>query len=159
MTECAICSEQIPDYYDACVLTCEHKFHVNCIQTWFMIKNNTCPLCRCQSVCQHGENSKVHLEPYLFDFIKQQKDTISELTKQMEELETRLFLTNEQQRQTLPFVFPSIPSAAFSFHNTENVRLAGMPRRRRRESGSDIGRENGRDIGRNVIVTVRRGSY
>ena len=41
-TQCPICFEEIGDGVQ---LKCQHGFHEECIQTWFM-KKTTCPMCR-----------------------------------------------------------------------------------------------------------------
>lgn len=42
--DCTICMEKI-DSTDKKILTCNHKFHTNCINKW-LLENNTCPICR-----------------------------------------------------------------------------------------------------------------
>jgi DNA-directed RNA polymerase beta' subunit len=41
--KCCICMEEIG--YDKKMLKCDHTFHSNCVNEWFMY-NHTCPLCR-----------------------------------------------------------------------------------------------------------------
>ncbi len=41
---CSICLDNITNS-DKKELSCNHKFHINCINTWLQ-DNNTCPLCR-----------------------------------------------------------------------------------------------------------------
>ena len=43
-TTCSICLENISNS-DKKNLSCNHAFHINCINTWLR-ENNTCPLCR-----------------------------------------------------------------------------------------------------------------
>ena len=44
---CSICLEEISDEYNCHSLyECQHKFHTECIITWFRSGNQDCPLCR-----------------------------------------------------------------------------------------------------------------
>ena len=43
--ECSICLEDI-ELKDLEILSCNHKFHKECIDTWFRINKN-CPMCKC----------------------------------------------------------------------------------------------------------------
>lgn len=49
LTSCQICQDEqeFKDDDDILVLPCKHLFHYNCLQTWLLNYNNTCPLCRC----------------------------------------------------------------------------------------------------------------
>lgn len=42
--QCSICLESISNYEYS--LSCGHKFHVDCIISWFRQKKDTCPCCR-----------------------------------------------------------------------------------------------------------------
>ena len=44
--ECAVCLEEIEgDELARVVLTCNHAFHLECVNTW-LSKHSVCPLCR-----------------------------------------------------------------------------------------------------------------
>ena len=42
---CAICHDNLGEDNVYALPECNHKFHTNCIMTWFRAKHNTCPLC------------------------------------------------------------------------------------------------------------------
>ena len=42
---CAICHDNLGEQDVYTLPECNHKFHTNCIMTWFRAKHNTCPLC------------------------------------------------------------------------------------------------------------------
>ena len=42
---CAICHDNLGGDNIYTLPECNHKFHTNCIMTWFRAKHNTCPLC------------------------------------------------------------------------------------------------------------------
>ena len=42
---CAICHDNLGEDNVYTLPECNHKFHTNCIMTWFRAKHNTCPLC------------------------------------------------------------------------------------------------------------------
>lgn len=42
---CVICHDNLGEQYVYTLPECNHKFHTNCIMTWFRAKHNTCPLC------------------------------------------------------------------------------------------------------------------
>jgi hypothetical protein len=90
--QCLICNEKVLESQDPCILHCGHSYHSDCIQQWFLIKDNTCPHCRARSNCQHPPNSQAHLKPYLFEFIAQQKETIRQNQLKIAELENLLFI-------------------------------------------------------------------
>jgi len=46
MEECSICYIQVNNQTGITSLSCGHKFHLNCIATWYLKKNKGCPLCR-----------------------------------------------------------------------------------------------------------------
>uniref|UniRef100_A0A914IB25 RING-type domain-containing protein n=1 Tax=Globodera rostochiensis TaxID=31243 RepID=A0A914IB25_GLORO len=47
--ECAICLQPLLASEDVKkLLSCQHTFHPNCIDTWLGIGKTTCPVCRCQ---------------------------------------------------------------------------------------------------------------
>ena len=43
--ECAICMVEFVEMDEILTLTCFHKFHASCIETWFRTQN-WCPICR-----------------------------------------------------------------------------------------------------------------
>lgn len=43
---CSICQNKDPGIHVSRKLCCQHKFHINCIETW-LSKNKSCPICRC----------------------------------------------------------------------------------------------------------------
>ncbi len=45
---CSICLDDEGELYT--LPDCQHKFHVDCIMTWFRSGKNTCPLCKCCGV-------------------------------------------------------------------------------------------------------------
>lgn len=49
MMNCSICLNDIK-FKDKRTLSCEHVFHNDCIKTWFMIKKNECPICKCNNI-------------------------------------------------------------------------------------------------------------
>ena len=42
---CAICHDNLGEGDNYTLPECNHKFHTNCIMTWFRMKHDTCPLC------------------------------------------------------------------------------------------------------------------
>lgn len=66
MDICAICLEHTYNYsYKA--ICCKNKFHFECLDKWFKIKN-TCPLCR--EEYSHMEDYTCDMEDYLETFKK-----------------------------------------------------------------------------------------
>ena len=61
MEICAICLEDT-DHNCYKTLCCKHKFHFECLDTWFKIKN-TCPLCRREY--SHMQDYTCDMENYL----------------------------------------------------------------------------------------------
>lgn len=66
MVECIICLEELED--DICVLSCNHRYHYNCIQQWSNKINNFSNLCcicekRCEivNIINNRNNSKTEL--------------------------------------------------------------------------------------------------
>ena len=58
--ECVICLEDLIN--NIVVLDCNHKYHYDCIQCWFLKKNKLkCPLCRCDSEIVNIINTKVDI--------------------------------------------------------------------------------------------------
>ena len=53
--KCSVCLENI-DNNEYILPECTHKFHINCILTWFRAGHNCCPLCRNGGV-NSGNNS------------------------------------------------------------------------------------------------------
>jgi hypothetical protein len=54
---CAICQDQMPVSTEArCITACDHKFHVECIDTWFQ-RNVHCPNCRHDIRESHATNA------------------------------------------------------------------------------------------------------
>ena len=45
LTDCSICLEPFHKKNSIIILSCDHKFHENCIKLW-LNKDNSCPLCR-----------------------------------------------------------------------------------------------------------------
>mgnify|MGYP001191163556 FL=1 len=45
LNDCTICLEPFRKQNAVIILSCDHKFHENCIKLW-LNKNNSCPLCR-----------------------------------------------------------------------------------------------------------------
>ena len=43
--ECAICLDKIENNKNIILLNCDHYFHKNCLDNWF-VKSKTCPICR-----------------------------------------------------------------------------------------------------------------
>lgn len=62
MEECAICLENMRT--DISILCCFHKFHTNCIISWYL-KNKFCPICRSYitpiSICDIKEDNQGNL--------------------------------------------------------------------------------------------------
>ena len=56
---CAICHESGGEQV-YCIPECNHKYHTNCIMTWFRTGHDTCPLCNNQGV-NHGLNDTTWL--------------------------------------------------------------------------------------------------
>ena len=46
---CVICHETNGEQV-YCIPECNHKYHTNCIMTWFRAGHNTCPLCNNQGI-------------------------------------------------------------------------------------------------------------
>ncbi|KAL4804237.1 hypothetical protein BDV18DRAFT_28792 [Aspergillus unguis] len=44
--ECAICMEDFDDEDSVRTLTCDHVFHVACLDPWFTKRQSRCPLCK-----------------------------------------------------------------------------------------------------------------
>ena len=42
---CAICHDNLGEDNVYTLPECHHKFHINCIMTWFRMKHERCPLC------------------------------------------------------------------------------------------------------------------
>ena len=49
---CAICFNVIDEKNQYIIPECKHKFHTNCIMTWFRMGHNKCPLCNDKGVNQ-----------------------------------------------------------------------------------------------------------
>lgn len=80
METCTICFEELDEEKsNLCHLNCKHNYHTACIQKWFLLESKTCPQCRQNSLCEHDSNAKEHLQPYLFDIIKEQSQKIANL--------------------------------------------------------------------------------
>lgn len=58
MEECMICLE--PMIHNIVHLSCGHKYHYNCIQSWMKVKNNKKKIC---TICDH-ENEIINIENY-----------------------------------------------------------------------------------------------
>lgn len=43
--KCSICLNNIEEKEQYIIPECKHKFHTNCIMTWFRMGHNKCPLC------------------------------------------------------------------------------------------------------------------
>ncbi|KAL5557505.1 hypothetical protein UlMin_039741 [Ulmus minor] len=43
---CCVCLSRLKEEEDARVLPCLHKFHNQCIESWFSACKKSCPLCR-----------------------------------------------------------------------------------------------------------------
>ena len=43
--KCSICFNTIEKKDEYILPECKHKFHTNCIMTWFRMGHNKCPLC------------------------------------------------------------------------------------------------------------------
>ena len=43
LDDCPICLMSINN---GLITSCGHNFHINCLQQWYNIGNNTCPICR-----------------------------------------------------------------------------------------------------------------
>jgi hypothetical protein len=56
---CAICHESGGEQV-YCIPECNHKYHTNCIMTWFRTGHDTCPLCNNQGI-NHGLNNTTWL--------------------------------------------------------------------------------------------------
>jgi hypothetical protein len=44
--DCAICIDKLKKGNEIIKLPCNHKFHLNCIKSYFLNYNNKCPMCR-----------------------------------------------------------------------------------------------------------------
>lgn len=54
MDVCSICLDDLSPSGSNCHISCGHLFHTICIQTWLLVHDNTCPLCRqCIQGCNH----------------------------------------------------------------------------------------------------------
>tara|TARA_Y100001970_G_C13888374_1_gene677385 strand:+ start:471 stop:767 length:297 start_codon:yes stop_codon:yes gene_type:complete len=64
--ECVICLEDLKN--NVVVLDCNHKYHYDCIQSWYLKKNVLkCPLCRCESEIVNIINTKVEVSTNIQD--------------------------------------------------------------------------------------------
>lgn len=87
--QCSICNEPFPEdevgQLSLCHLSCRHTFHMGCIQHWFAFHPNptSCPLCREQGVgCTVSHD---HLQPYMWDIVREMGETIERLERQIRE--------------------------------------------------------------------------
>lgn len=67
--ECIICFDPFEDLLTKVVLKCNHKFHENCLFSWFQ-KKMTCPMCR--------RNIRLDLLSLLKDHLKEMESDIEE---------------------------------------------------------------------------------
>ena len=99
--DCAICSGPILQSDTLCKLTCDHEFHVACIQQWFFTSKKICPLCRFEPAeCQHEDAAPEHLQPYLLELVKEQAKKLK---------------TNEQELANLRASVDILQNSALSF--------------------------------------------
>ena len=58
--KCPICFENVED--DKYILPeCHHKYHTNCIMTWFRTGNKSCPMCRNNGINNGNNSSNISL--------------------------------------------------------------------------------------------------
>ena len=55
---CAICHDNLGSENIYTLPECNHKFHINCIMTWFRMKHETCPLCNNKGI--NSSNAEIN---------------------------------------------------------------------------------------------------
>jgi len=94
---CAICHDSLGNESLYELPECGHKFHTNCIMTWFRAKHDTCPLCNNRgvnsnsSIGQYGPPSYLERENLLKLYPKicqksRKKNASKELKKDVEQV-------------------------------------------------------------------------
>ena len=53
--QCSICLNVIEANTQACILPCNHTFHINCIRNW-MLRSPSCPVCRARIQSSNMQN-------------------------------------------------------------------------------------------------------
>ena len=62
-TDCPICLDHIPESMQKTLEKCHHAFHINCIESWENMGNNTCPICR-QNITNNKLKNDIDLRAY-----------------------------------------------------------------------------------------------
>ncbi len=55
--ECSVCLENMKFRQHIRSLTCDHKFHKRCIDSW-LVKDKRCPICRCDQLTQRSNTAR-----------------------------------------------------------------------------------------------------
>lgn len=63
---CSICLENYTNENLITILNCRHHFHNNCIDEWYNLGNNSCPLCRAIIIRDEKISYNVYKKCYYF---------------------------------------------------------------------------------------------
>ena len=96
---CAICHDNLGEQDVYTLPECNHKFHTNCIMTWFRAKHNTCPLCNNKGInatrgqineqANHGEWAKRKKYLKMYSVVSRKsigKNASKEMKKEVEKV-------------------------------------------------------------------------
>ncbi|KAL4181404.1 hypothetical protein AMTRI_Chr12g271040 [Amborella trichopoda] len=66
--DCSVCLCGFVANTETWILSCNHKFHSQCILKWPLDHNRSCPLCRCQLPNAIAGRERVEITPYFLFF-------------------------------------------------------------------------------------------
>lgn len=108
---CPICHENLDTEQIYEIPECKHKFHTNCIITWFRVGNSNCPYCNSNNnhesskskyqiisnYCRRNNaNTKIKKE---VESIKKLKKDITEINKNIKEIENKSGIFKEIKKE------------------------------------------------------------
>lgn len=109
--QCSICKEALDDTSPVySIPECSHRFHTNCIMTWFRCGHNTCPLCLNKGVNSRPKATYHCMHEYAFEMYKELRQEsrkngccaqLKKSVKQLKRYENKLVQLKKQKKEFL----------------------------------------------------------
>ena len=129
---CVICHETNGEQV-YCIPECNHKYHTNCIMTWFRAGHNTCPLCNNKGI--NAQTQNVQTQPTsLIDRLKalenykelrkdsRRKDAPNELkrsVKSLRRMEAKMQANRKRKKEFMTSKHPCLTGRELLNKHTE----------------------------------------